>query len=266
MLEYLYGDRNKALELMQLSYDVNRNLFKVCDDMLIKYMTAYNLGNVEEIISELMSYEKPCDQRLLNFVSNVQGFDREDVNLRKPRETGFNYTLISTLADRMNNRQILEDYVVTPKEITQSSSFMFKSNDFANQFYAFNEYIMDYSEKSFPEIYAEKDNRFSYNPTSVLNVFNTLGVAHTITVIHVEKMAKDYLFRYIHNYLGTKLLKAKADIIRENVPKDKIEDFLQNDVVKYGVEYKDETFKYDSVNHKIYFDQLNKDESYGFKL
>jgi hypothetical protein len=256
LLEYMTGNRDKAIELMQKNDKANYFLFKNADTLKLKLVADICIAVNDYAIGKLLSYEKNIDLRLYQYMVEREVPVKADLSLRKAQNVEFTYRVASMLQN-FGDTNALDDYVITPQEITRTSSPFARMNYITNHAWDTHAFLSDYSEKSFQEIDAEAGTGLVFNPDKLEFYRNPAGFTESYLFSWGSEKYMRYTTKLSDEFIYRILLQAKAEIKLRKLSGDQIQKFLDENTVEFLNPYKNEPFKWNPETNEIYFDSVN---------
>lgn len=257
-LKYMDGHKKEAVERMLHSFEVNRALLKNSDTLIMKLVSVilYKFNMIT--CGELINYEETIDPILAEAVLKIPELNAEDLSFRKAFKKEF-LMGASLLVRMVDSPKGLLDLRLDQQDIKRANPPFIKVNQILNKTYDFYFGIVELSEMSYSEFYKNYDTPIKLE-FSIYDYFNN-PIGTILNKTAASAVYTYYLITAKDCRLTQNLLKAAAEIRKNKLASDNIQEFLNNNSLRWGNLYQNKPLEWNSESSELFYTGPNQQEN-----
>ncbi len=248
--EYIDGDRDEAIKLMQKGEAVCMHLMEQSDSLIFKLVSTIMMMIHQKGVDKLITYEENVDTRLLDYIDGMKPFSKEAWSMRK----GYmhEYNLAAAFITRLfDSSEAILDYSISRQEIAKANPLFFKGNNIVNHAYTMHEQNASFSELPTNEMVDKLDDQIEDKYTFFEYLYNPLGVILSENYIATYNR---YAVKVRDLEVRVGLMQAVSKIKRDKMDAESIVKFLNSKQKNMFNLYTDKPFSWDPETRYISFD------------
>jgi hypothetical protein len=256
-LEYISGNKEYAIQLMQKSDQVCLNMLEKTDSLIFKLVSVILTHIHQNAIFGLLSYEDNLDPALYHYIMQKKDFSKEALSFRKAFMQEYNLA-VSFLVRFIDSPEAVKDYYISKQDIAKANPPLIKANDMVNHAFIHHTNMSEFSELPSFEMSVRYDQvkPIKIKPASIF--YNPIGVIleHTFgSVVYTN-----YAVNARDLQIKTDLLKASAMIKYNHIKDADVAEYLKFIADDYYNKYTNLPFIWDEQTREICFDGPAQDE------